>query len=211
MIDKGIVQGPNLAVAVIAASRLGVKLNPVVALPLLRHAEPSVRAATCACARPGGDIVATLIDLLADLNGEAATAAACALGIMGRVEARDLLKRCLIEKPSPRVIEALAGVADEEAIVFLARLGRKRPELANSVLSALDEIDHARATVAASGLKSWLSHSDRRDVAIRWSAIRRPRGLAPSNAPRSTYLDRAPFERAAGAGDCGSFWVVRLR
>src|ERR1700674_5800852 len=84
------------------------------------------------------------------------------LGEMGRVEARDLLKRCLIEKPSPRVIEALAGVADEEAIVFLARFGRKRPELANSVLSALNEIDHARATVATSGLKSWLSHSDRR-------------------------------------------------
>ena len=162
MIAKGIVHGPNLEAAVIAASRLDVILAPDVALPLLRHAEPSVRAAACACVRPGGDIVATLIELLADLNGEAATAAACALGTMGRVEARDLLKRCLIEKPSPRVIEALAGVADEEAIVFLARLGRKRPELANSVLSALDEFDHARATVAASGLKSCLSHSDRR-------------------------------------------------
>jgi len=56
MIAKGIVQGPNLAAAVIAASRLGVKLNPVVALPLLRHADPSVRAPACACVRPGGDI-----------------------------------------------------------------------------------------------------------------------------------------------------------
>ena len=35
MIVKGIVQGPNLAAALIAASRLGVKLNPDVALPLL--------------------------------------------------------------------------------------------------------------------------------------------------------------------------------
>ena len=171
MIGKGIVQVPNLAAAVIAASRLGVKLNPAVALPLLRHAEPSVRAAACACVRQGGDIVARLIELLADLNGEAATAAACALGIMGRMEARDLLKCCLIEEPSPRVIEALAGVADEEAIVFLARLGRKRPELANSVLSVLDEIDHARATVAASGLKSWLSHSDRRSSGPRSAAL----------------------------------------
>src|SRR5277367_4089940 len=85
---------------------------------------------------PGRRYLATLIELLA----EATTAAACALGIMGRVEARDLLKRCLIEKPSPRVIEALAGVADEEAIVFLARFGRKRPELANSVLSALEAV-----------------------------------------------------------------------
>jgi HEAT repeat protein len=162
MIVKGIVQGPNLAAAVIAASRLGVKFDPDVALPLLRHADPSVRAAACACVRAGGVIVATLIELLADLNSGVATASACALGRMGRVEALGLLKRCLIEKPSRRVIEALAGVADEEAIVFLARLGRKRPDVAKSVLAALDEIDHPKAAVAASGLRSWLSHSDRR-------------------------------------------------
>jgi hypothetical protein len=160
MIAKVIVQGPNLAAALIAASRLDVILNPDVALPLLRHAEPSVRAAACACVRAGGDIVATLIELLADLNGEAGIAAACALGGMGRVEALRLLKRCLIEKPSPRVIEAVAGVVDEEAIIFRARLGRKRPDLAKSVLAALDEIDHAKAAVGASGLRSWLSHSD---------------------------------------------------
>ena len=161
MIVKGIVQGPNLAAAATAASRLRVVLPPDVALPLLRHANPSVRAAACACVRAGGDIVATLIELLTDLNGEVATAAACALGEMGRVEARDPLKRYLIEKPSPRVIEALAGVADEEAIVLLARIGRRRSELANSVLSALDEIDHARATAAASGLRQCLGNSDR--------------------------------------------------
>ena len=162
MIGKGIVQGPNLAAAATAASRLRVVLPPDVALPLLRHPNPSVRAAACACVRAGGDIEATLIELLTDLNGEVATAAACALGEAGRVEARDPLKRYLIEKPSPRVIEALAGVADEEAIVLLARIGRRRSELANSVLSALDEIDHARATAAASGLRQWLGNSDRR-------------------------------------------------
>jgi sirohydrochlorin ferrochelatase len=161
MIVKGIVQGPNLAAAATAASRLRVVLPPDVALPLLRHANPSVRAAACACVRAGGDIVATLIELLTDLNGEVATAAACALGEMGRVEARDPLKRYLIETPSPRVIEALAGVADEEAIVLLACIGRRRAELATSVLSALDEIDHARATAAASGLRQWLGNSDR--------------------------------------------------
>src|SRR5271169_4567145 len=80
IIVKGIVQGPNLAAALLAASRLGVKLNPDVALPALRHAEPSVRAAACACVRAGGDIVATLMELLTDLNGEVGIAAACALG-----------------------------------------------------------------------------------------------------------------------------------
>ena len=127
-------QGPNLAAAVIAAARLGVKLEFNVALPLLRHADPSVRAAACACVRAGGDIAATLIQLLTDLIGEVATAAACALGSMGRVEALGLLKRCLIEKPSPRVIEALAGVSDEKHRL-LARLA-KRPELSKCVLAA---------------------------------------------------------------------------
>ena len=161
MIARGVVQGPNLPAALNAAARLGVILMSDVALPLLRHAAPSVRAATCACVRASGEIVATLIERLTDLNGEVAIAAACALGRMGRSEALPLLKRCICETPSPRVIEALAGVADEEAVVFLARLGRKRPELADAVLSALDDIEHKKAAVAASGLRSWLSPSDR--------------------------------------------------
>jgi HEAT repeat protein len=99
------------------------------------------------------------MELLGDLDREVSMAAACALGRMGRVEARDQLKHYLNERPSPGVIEAVAGVADDEAIVFLARIGRARPELAFSVLRALDEIDHARATAAASGLKRWLSQN----------------------------------------------------
>lgn len=162
MIVKGIMQGPNLAAALIAASRLGIIFPPDFALPLLRHEDPSVRVAACSCVRAGGDVVATLIELLTDLDGEVAIAAACALGRLGRVEARHRLKHWLTERPSPRVIESVTGIADEEAIVFLARIGRKRPELVNSILSALDEIDHARAAAASAGLRSWLSHFDRR-------------------------------------------------
>ena len=103
--------------------------------------------------------MAAPIDLLDDLDREVSTAAACALGRMGRMEARDQLKRDLNERPSPRVIDAVVGVADEEAIVFLARIGRAHPELAFSILSALDEIDHTRAAAAASGLRYWLSLS----------------------------------------------------
>jgi hypothetical protein len=161
VIVKHIVQGPNLTAAVVAAAALGVKLTADVALPLLRHADPSVRAAACGCVRAGGEVVPALIALLTDGDDEIATAAACALGRMGRAEARDPLKRCLIAKPSTRVIEALAGVADEEAIVFLARLGRKRPDLANSILSALEEVDRPTATAAASAFGSWLARSDR--------------------------------------------------
>ena len=159
MIARGIVQGPTLAVAAAAASRLGMIFPPDVALTLLRHSIPSVRASACDCVRVRPDIVAALTELLGDRDREVSTAAACALGRMGRVEARDHLKRCLNERPSARVIEALAEVADEEVVIFLARIGRARPELAASILSALDEIDHARAPVAASGLRDWLSGS----------------------------------------------------
>jgi HEAT repeat protein len=161
MIAKGIVQGPTLAVAATAASQLGIIFPPDVALPLLRHSDPSVRASACACVRAGRDIVVALIELLDDRDGTVATAAACALGRMGRMEARSQLKRDLNERPSPRVIEALARVADEEAIVFLARIGRARPEFTISILSALDEIDHKRAVAATSGLRHWLSNSAR--------------------------------------------------
>ena len=159
LIAKGIVQGPTLAVAASAASELGAIFPPDVALMLLRHSIPAVRASACDCVRARPDIVAALTELLGDRDREVSTAAACALGRMGRVEARDHLKRCLNERPSARVIEALAGVADEEVVISLARIGRVRPELAASILSTLDEIDHARAPVAASGLRDWLSLS----------------------------------------------------
>lgn len=157
MIAKGIVQGPTLVVAVVAASRLGVVFSPEVALPLLRRANPLVRAAACDCLRAGREITSALIELLGDRDREVSLAAACALGRMGKSEARVALKRRLEERPSQRVIEALAGVADEDSIVFLARLGRLRPDLADCVLASLDDIEHARASSAASALRQWLA------------------------------------------------------
>ena len=162
MIVKRIVEGPTLVVAVTAASQLGAKFPSAFAPQLLRHSDPSVRASACACVRTGAENVAALIDLLADHDPEVSTAAACALGRMGRVEARDPLKRRLNERASPRVFEAMAGIADEEAVVFLARIGRARPELAVAVLSALDEIDGARAAAAAAALRRWLEIAGRR-------------------------------------------------
>lgn len=162
LIARQVVQGPTLAAAATAASRLGVIISPEHAPALLRHADPSVRATACACVRAAPEVLAALIELLDDLDREVAIAAACALGRMGRVEALAPLKRGLNERPSPRVIEAVAGVADDDAIVLLARVARARPELAVSALAALDEIDSTRAAKAASALRQWLSTGDRR-------------------------------------------------
>ena len=60
------------------------------------------------------------------------------------------------------MVEALAGVADDEAVVLLARVGRARPDLALSVLSALEEIDSPRAAAAVSGLKRFAAKAERR-------------------------------------------------
>jgi hypothetical protein len=79
LIAKGIVQRPTLAVAATAASQLGVTCPPEVALKLLRHPNPSVRASACGYLRAGRDTVATLTELLGDLDHEVSTAAACAL------------------------------------------------------------------------------------------------------------------------------------
>jgi hypothetical protein len=161
-IARRIVQGPTLAVATAVAARLGVVFPADIGLALLRDSNPSVRALACACVRAGHDVIATLIAMLDDSDGEVSVAAACALGRMGRAEARVPLKRYLTERPSARVIEAAAGVADDEAIVLLARVGRARPDLALSVLSALEEIDSPRAATAASGLKWFAAKAERR-------------------------------------------------
>ena len=159
LIVRRIVQGPTLVVAITVASHLGVIFPTDVALALLRDSNPSVRAPACACVRAGYEVVATLIAMLDDPDDEVSIAAACALGRIGRAEARTRLKRYLTERPSSRVVEAVTGVADDDAIVLLARLGRARPDLAVPIISALEAIDNARAASAASGLKRFVSNA----------------------------------------------------
>ena len=162
LVVKRIVQGPTLVVATSVASQLGIIFPTDIALAFLRDSNPSVRALTCACVRTGYEVVATLIAMLDDPDCEVSAAAACALGRMGRVEALIYLKRYLTERPSGRVVEAVAGVADDEAIVLLARVGRARPDLAHSIISTLEEIDSTRAASAALGLKRFVSNEERR-------------------------------------------------
>jgi len=160
LIAGGTFLGPTLAVAVATAVRLNATLPPATVLALLRHPEPQIRREACGCARPGPGIAEILIDLFGDLHSDVSTAAACALGRMGRTEARSALRHLIGDRPSAEVIEALAAVADEDDIVLLARLGRARPDLAPTALASLDGIESPRADRAAEALRRWLS--DRR-------------------------------------------------
>ncbi len=142
IIGRGWVQGPTLVGAAAAAARLGSRLPAATVLALLRHADPAVRADACRLARPGPDIGTTLTDLLGDLHRDVSIAAACALGRMGRPEARPWLKQALREAPSLPVIEAVPPVADEECMVLLGRIAGTFPELAAAARAARAAIEH---------------------------------------------------------------------
>ncbi len=155
LIAKKIVQGPTLITALAAASQLDVVLPSDVSLDLLRDPSSSVRAAACGCIRAGYEVITMLVSMIDDLDDEVALASACALGRMGRIEALGHLKRHLLQRPSRRIVEALARVPDEETIVLLARTGRARRELTDIVIAALEEIESPRALDVAGALKKF--------------------------------------------------------
>ena len=115
-------------------------------LPLLRHAEPAIRADACRLARAGPDVAATLVDLLGDLHADVSLEAAFALARLGRAEGLPLLKRLLIEAPSARAVDAVPQIADEECVVQLGRIARSvSPDLAAAAREALEATEHPRA------------------------------------------------------------------
>jgi HEAT repeat protein len=149
MIERAVVQGPTLHIAVSTAARLRATLSSHAVQQLLRHDERGVRAEACRCARARPELIRILTDLLEDLDSNVAMSAACALGRMGRIEARPILKRLLRENPTPDAIDAAASIADAECAVLLRRLARTRPDLAEAVLASLGVLDDADAVASA--------------------------------------------------------------
>ena len=147
------VQGPTLQIAVSAAARLGSLLSPDALRRLLRHAEPAIRAEACRCARPLPELISILIDLLDDLDRTVVTSAAFALGRMGKIEARPILKGLLEDDPSEDVIDAVASIADEECLVLLGRIARSSSALADAALNGLESVDDHRAFTIAGAIQ----------------------------------------------------------
>jgi hypothetical protein len=153
MICRAIVQGPTLAVAVAAAAQLHAPLPASILASLLQHADPGIRAAACRCARRFPEVIALLGGLLGDRDRMVASSAACALGRLGRSDARPALKELLRERPSVDVVEAVSSIADEECMVLLGRLARTTPDLADAAIDALESIDCPRASAIASAVR----------------------------------------------------------
>ena len=153
MICRAMVQGPTLVVAVAAAAQLHATLPANILGSLLQHADPGIRAAACRCARRFPEVIALLIGLLDDRDRTVANSAACALGRLGRSDARPALKQLLRERPSKDVVELVSAIADEECMVLLGRLARTTPDLADAAIDALESIDHPRASAIAAAVR----------------------------------------------------------
>lgn len=145
LVASDAVAGPGRKVALEVAARLGAILPAGTILPLLRDPDPDLCAAACRCTGPWPAAVPVLLDLARDGDVRVGAAALCALGRMGRQEARPALVRLLRDAPSPEIIDAVATIADEDCVVLLGRTARTRPALAGAVLEALEAIDHPRA------------------------------------------------------------------
>ncbi len=139
LIGGRIVQGPGLGFALGVAARLGAALPSACLTELLRDPDPSIRAEACRCVHSSAPAVAAaLAELLDDLRAHVANAAACALGRIGRDEARQRLMQLLRDTPSPEIIEAVVPIADRDTIVILRRIARTMPDLAGAAASALE-------------------------------------------------------------------------
>jgi HEAT repeats len=154
LIVRGVVQGPTLNLAVSTAAQIGSILPTDVLRSLLRHPDPGIRAGVCGCARRRPELISVMIDLLDDLNQGVARSAACALGQIGRIEARPMLAKLLREEPSEEVIDAVSSIADEECMVQLGRIARTEPALLDAALNALEDIDQPRANAIATAVRN---------------------------------------------------------
>jgi hypothetical protein len=120
-------------VAMSAADRLGAAFPPDSLLDLLGHDDPAVRADACRCARPTARCWRGLSNCWTTTLALVRIAAACALGRVGRAE-------------------ALAEIADEDAIILLGRKARASPDLAQPIIEALDGRDDPLGLKVAEGL-----------------------------------------------------------
>jgi HEAT repeats len=169
-------------------ARLGSLLSPDALRRLLRHAHPGIRADACRCARPLPELISILIDLLDDLDRRVVTSAGFALGRMGRIESRRILKTLLQDDPSEDVIDAVSSIADEECLVLLGRIARSGSVLADAALNSLENVEDDRAvTIAGAILRSSRHRSCWCRSGVRTSSSASPSRKRPPTRSMTTF------------------------
>ena len=148
MLSKGL-PASLLPAALRAAESAGLALPAPFVAPLLDHEDAAVRGAAFALAASANVPADRLHACLFARSAADRRAAAIALGLRGDSRARQPLFDELERSPSTEIIEAVAAVWDDDAIVRLGRCARRHPRLAGTVLDALREIGSPRAEVVA--------------------------------------------------------------
>ena len=148
-----------LPAALQAAASAGLALPAPFVGPLLDHEDAAVRGAAFALAASANVPADRLHASLFDRSAANRRAAAVALGLRGDSRARQPLFDELARAPSSEIIEAVATVWDDDAIVHLGRCARHHPRLAGAVLDALRDIGSPRAHVVAKDVEAHVGSS----------------------------------------------------
>ena len=142
-----------MTAALRAAVAAGLALPAPFVASFLGHEDIAVRGPAFALAAKASVPAERLHDGLFDRSAANRRAAAVALGLRGDPRARQPLFEELARSPSTEIIEAIAAVWDDDAIVHLGRCARRHSRLAGAVLDALRDIESPRAEAVAGQLE----------------------------------------------------------
>ena len=143
-----------LPFALRAAARAGLALPTAFVVPLLSHPDAAVREPAFALAAKAVVAGARLRHgLLTDPSASVRRLAAIAMGAQGDAEAKESLIGEIARNPSIEVIEALAAIGDDDAIVHLGRCAERHPPLAGTIVDMLRDMESAKAERLAQHLE----------------------------------------------------------
>ena len=134
-----------LPAALRAAAEAELALPASFVAPLLDHEDVAVREPAFALALKAGIGGDRLRDGLIDPSACVRRLAAVALGNRRDAGGREWLIGELARNPSTEVIEALAAIGDDDAIVHLGRCAARHPALAGTVVAILRDMESAKA------------------------------------------------------------------
>ena len=137
-----------------AAVDAGLVLPAAFLGPLLGHGDAAVREPAFALGLKAGVSDFLLRGGLTDPSVPVRRAAAIALGNRGAADAREVLIAELGADPSRALIEALAAIGGDGAIVYLGRCAERHPTLSGAVVDALRDMESARAERLAERLEA---------------------------------------------------------
>ena len=144
VLSKG-VPASLLPAALREAAEAGLALPASFVAPLLDHEDVAVREPAFALALKAGIGGDRLRDGLIDPSACVRRLAAVALGNRRDAGGREWLIGELARNPSTEVIEALAAIGDDDALVHLGRCAARHPALAGTVVAILRDMESAKA------------------------------------------------------------------